>query len=447
MNRSLTDEERFPLLDEGGRARLLWLREHPHAPRWNYRCGDRLDSTSLARIRAYAESLRTKQPSWRPGEMPDWVYAFAKTALQQVPIYRRNGGSADAFFDLPTYTHRDLDREPWSFVPDDAPLDGLIVYATSGTTGHPVTTIAHAETSAYYLPLIEQMLASQGLRIEGGPARVSLVTVAMQRRTFTIAAVSSYLNQAGVAKVNLSEPEWNHPDDRIKFLEDCGPEILTGDPIAFSELAKLPVNIRPKALLSTGMALLAGFRRHLEERFGCPVVEYYALTESGPVAMKTSSGWRLLAPDLFVEILHLDGTPAQPGERGEITLTGGRNPFFPLLRYRTGDWAALSFRDDEPQLTDIEGRSPVIFRAVNGRPLNNMDVTMALYPLALPQYQLHQRADGSLRFRLRGEGFDQEQIRAAIEGLFGLGQPVTVEKQPEASAWPDKVLPYLSDMA
>jgi hypothetical protein len=129
MDRPLTDEERFPLLDDCGRARLLWLREHPHAPRWNYRCGDRLDSASLARVRAYAESLKTDRPSWRPGEMPEWVHAFTESALRQVPIYRRNGGSADAFFGLPTYTHRDLDREPWSFVPDDAPLDDLIVYA------------------------------------------------------------------------------------------------------------------------------------------------------------------------------------------------------------------------------------------------------------------------------------------------------------------------------
>ncbi len=36
----------------------------------------------------------------------------------------------------------------------------------------------------------------------------------------------------------------------------------------------------------------------------------------------------LLAQDVYVEI---------PGERGEITLTGGRSPYLPLLRYRTSD--------------------------------------------------------------------------------------------------------------
>ena len=41
-DRPLTEAERFPLLTERGRKLMEWMWEHPHAPRFVGRCGDRL---------------------------------------------------------------------------------------------------------------------------------------------------------------------------------------------------------------------------------------------------------------------------------------------------------------------------------------------------------------------------------------------------------------------
>jgi phenylacetate-CoA ligase len=443
-DRPLTEAERFPLLSEAGRRRLRWLQEHPHAPRWLHQCGERLDRESLARVRAFAERVQSGPTGWSWGERPPWVEPFARFCLDEVPIYRRNGGAPEEFSRLPTVGHDDLRREPWTFVPDSQPLDDLVVYWTSGTMGSRAHVLMHVEVPPKYLPLLERALATQGVRLEGGSERVSILHVCAQQSTYTLATVSSYLDEAGYAKTNLNPADWRDPMDRVAFLDSCDPEIYTGDPLSFAELMKLPLRTRPKALISTAMALVPAFREELGAHFGCPVLDIYSLTESGPVALATERGYEILPPDLYVEVIDAEGHPCPPGVGGEITLTGGRNPFLPLLRYRTGDWASIEYDGGIPRLIGVEGRPPVAFRGADGRTINNIDVTMALDSLPLIQYTLHQDADGALHFRVRGDVGD-EPLRKAVLTLFGHTQRLTIEPLPDSPTH-DKLIQYTRDV-
>lgn len=138
-----------------------------------------------------------------------------------------------------------------------------------------------------------------------------------------------------------------------------------------------------------------------------------------------------------------EGHPTAPGQRGEITLTGGYNPFLPLLRYRTGDYAALYYEGDTPYLVGLEGRPPVLFRALDGHLINNIDVSIALRPYTIAQYHLHQFADGALRLRLRDSAVDEDVIRDVLLGLFGKHQPLTIEPLVEEG----KVIQYTSELS
>src|SRR5262249_35169116 len=160
--------------------------------------------------------------------------------------------------------------------------------------------LSHPVVSSQYLPLMEAALALHGIALEGGSDRVSLLLVCAQKKTFTYASISAYLGEAGFAKINLNPAEWRDPDDRAKLLDACSPEVYSGDPIAFAALLELPLQTRPKALLSTAMTLLPGFRQQLEDRFGCPVLDLYSLNESGPVAVSTEQGFAILPHDLYV---------------------------------------------------------------------------------------------------------------------------------------------------
>jgi phenylacetate-CoA ligase len=430
MTGYLSEAERYPWLTEAARLRLHWLHEHPSAPRFNHQCGDRLSAAGLARVRAYEQAVAAGPADWLPGETPQWVMGFAADCLRDVPFYREAGTLPAAFTDLPTCARADLSREPWAFVPDSLPLDDLIVYNTSGTTGHPLDILSHPEAASMYLPLLRAALGTRGVLLEGGLdasglPRVSIVLVCFQRRSYTYASVSAYLGGAGFAKVNLNPTDWNAPEDRERYLDACDPEIYTGDPLSFAELARLPLTRRPKALISTAMQLAPWLGHELEKHFGCPVINLYAMNESGPIATETPGGFALLQPRLYVEILDPEGAPCPPGARGEVTLTGGFNPFLPLLRYRTGDWASVRFVGRQPLMADLEGRPPVIFRGTTGQAINNIDVTGALKPLGLPPYQLHQAADGALRLTLRDRA-QAGAVEEALRGLYGPDQVIDV---------------------
>ncbi|MBI3243526.1 MAG: AMP-binding protein [Chloroflexi bacterium] len=458
--------DRFPLITERGHRLLRRLEEHLHAPRFTHRGYNRLTAEGLRRARAFAEELKITPPTWRHGEVPDWLAGFVERCFREVPIYRRLGppgalSAVEGFFDLPTTDRSDLNREPWAFLPDSQSLDGLIVYNTSGTTGHPLDILTHPDTLGLYVPLLQAALATHNITLEGGPERVAVALVCFQKRTYTYATVSALLDQGGFVKVNLSPDEWRDPGDRARFLNDLQPEIYTGDPISFAELAKLPLAAQPKALVSTAMTLTPAWRESLEARFGCPVIDLYSMNEAGPIAVGSDfrnlenfgslSGYTLLQPRLYVEILNEDGSACAPGERGEVTLSGGFNPFLPLLRYRTGDFATLEFRGGLgrhlgrhaglPLLVGLEGRSPVVFRARDGQPVNNVDVSIALRALPISQFNLHQFADGSLRLGLRGTA-GQHEARRALLDLFGPEQLLTIA----ALESDDKVVQYTADL-
>jgi phenylacetate-CoA ligase len=154
----------------------------------------------------------------------------------------------------------------------------------------------------------------------------------------------------------------------------------------------------------------------------------------------------LLQPQLFVEVLDSQDRPCPPGVRGEITLSCGFNPFLPLLRYRTGDFASMIFLDAAQRvaLAAIEGRPPTVFRGMGGQRINNIDISTVLKPFAFAQYTLHQAADGSLTLRVQSGGAnpDAQRLRRALLPLFGDGQELNIAEM-EVSG--DKVLQYTSD--
>ena len=445
-NQTLTEDQRFPLLTEDGRQLLRWLQEHPNAPLYNYGCGDQLTREGLERVRAYEAELKAAQKGWSHGELPAWATNYVEMCLKQVPFYRRRNGSAEDFFSIPTTDRADLIREPWSFVPDLQPLDEMIVYDSSGTTGRPLLVPSHPEVSSKYLPALRAALARHNVALEGGKDRVSILTICAQNSTLTYASISSFLDSAAYVKINLNPADWRDAGDRARFIDSCDAEIYSGDPISFAALMKLQLATRPKALVSSAMTLLPGLKRLLEAHFNCPVIDVYSLCESRFIAARVNDEFEIIPHDLYIEILAPDGRLCQPGERGEITITGGRNPFQPLLRYRTDDYAAMEFRGSTPVLVNFEGRQPTLFIDARGRIINNINVTRALKPFPIAQFSLHQFEDRAIFLKMRGIGVDEQKVKAALLDLFGVDQTLVIGELTDENAREGKVIQYTSDI-
>lgn len=441
----ITDLDRYPTLTEEGRRLLDFMREHPNAPIFRNQSGNRLTTEDLEIVRGFEQEALAANVGWTDGEQPQWVSDFVERSLSDVPFYRRYGAAPRRLQDLPTISRADLSRDIAQFVPDSLSIDRLINFRTSGTTGHPLLIGSHPVVAASYLALHKRALRRFGVELRYGRGQVGVVLVGYQRVCFTYVSVTPTMNESGLAKINLHPADWRSPDDRAKYLDALAPEIYTGDPIAFDELMKLPMQTKPRAMLSTSMALLPAMRQRLEERFDCPVLDIYSMNEAGPVAVadQSAGGHVLLQNWLFVEILNDAGEPLPAGERGEVTLTGGFNPYLPLLRYRTGDYASLSFDGPEPVLVGLEGRPPVQFRNIRGEWFNNIEVTHRMRRFAIPQFTLRQNRDGSVILHMAGDFQDEPKIREALIELFGDGEKIDIQ---QVNSFDGKVVQYVSDL-
>ncbi len=142
-----------------------------------------------------------------------------------MPFYRRYGSRPRRFADIPTISRAELSRDIAQFVPDSAPIDRLINFRTSGTTGHPLLLASHPVVAARYLAFHKRALRRFGIELRYGCGQVGVVLVGCQRKCFTYVSVTPTMGESGLAKINLHPAAWRDPDDRPKYLDALAPEV------------------------------------------------------------------------------------------------------------------------------------------------------------------------------------------------------------------------------
>ncbi|MDW5416337.1 hypothetical protein R6242_07095 [Iodobacter sp. CM08] len=435
----------FPDISATGLALLKRLICHPHAPYYRNQSGHRLSRAHQAAVSAYIQqALIAPLPHLISSNLkaqPAWLTDFLAMCRRDVPYFL--GNDALDFLQLPTTCRADLSRDVTQFVPNGLPLDELIAFSTSGSSGHPLIVPSHPLVAARYQAFHRRALALFNVFPAAASGQLGVALIGAQQRCFSYVSLNPLQNEAGLIKINLNPSEWRDPLDPAPYLDDLAPELITGDPISLMVLAALPLRHCPRAILSTSMQMLAGVRQKLEARFHCPVLDIYSMNEAGPIAVYDAArgGHVLLQPWLWLEILDATGREVVQGERGEITLTGGFNPWLPLRRYRTGDYASLQIRDGLPVLIGLSGRPPVRFKSFDGRWVNNVDISQAMQPFALAQFTLHQAANGALEMRYVGTAAP-DAIRQVLQQILG-EWAIQIS---EGTIFKDKVIQYTSDI-
>lgn len=472
---------RQPTIDGAGAAALRALVEHADAPRWNHVAGDRLDGDDLAWLQdfrraiagawprtpptaaATADGAPPPAPPGLPPPLQAWLATRAPHVAHLRELRRQGVDGATDLTSLPTTSREDLALRLDALVPDDAPLDEVLVYQTAGTTGHPLRVPQHRRSVAAYLALIEHALAAWGVPWQPAKHALAAALVGAQRETVTYPCLLAGWNQATFAKLNLDPAGWPDADAPRRFLDDLRPQLVTSDPWSLTVLARLGCSFAPQAAISTAVAMSPTLRQRLTAALRAPVIDWYSLTETGPIAFLCPAAGRggpeamhLLAPDLYVEVIDTSGAPVADGVRGEITVTGGRNPFVPLLRYRTGDFAAMDRTPcpcghPAPRLLDLLGRAPVAFVGQQGQVVHPVDLARALRPWPLVAHELEQDEQG--RCTLRYRPFDEDDgeleaaLRQALAALLGPtpgGAPLRLELDPTLATRPGKLTPWRS---
>jgi phenylacetate-CoA ligase len=439
------DETMFPGISESGRAMIERLSSNPYGPILRDHSGHRLSLEEQKMARDFLLNCEKENPQWNGKEIPSWLTPWLKEQIPLIPFYRSRCDHEKDFTAIAPVSRADLSRDIAQFVPDGIPVDRMILFSSSGTTGYPLSVPSHPLIAARYLAFHKKALRRYNVELTASKGDVSVMLVGFQKRCFTYASVNPLMNEAGLVKINLNPDEWKSAYDRARYIDDLVPELITGDPLSLSELARIPFSHIPRAIMTTSMSLSPALREQFETRFHCPVVDIYSMNESGPIACWSDQhrGFLILQNRLLIEILSPDGKVLPDGERGEVTLTGGFNFYLPLIRYRTGDYASMQQSADGPLLVDLEGRAPVSFRSSGKTWFNNIDITHALASLALSQYALHQNKDGSLLLRLRNcDRLLEKEVLSELGKL--LGKDLKISVKPITAE--DKIIQYSTDL-
>lgn len=124
----------------------------------------------------------------------------------------------------------------------------------------------------------------------------------------------------------------------------------------------------------TSAGTLYPYMREVIERvFKASVFNRYGSREVGGIACECElhKGLHVSPLTHYVEIIRADGTPAAPGEVGEVVVTSLVNYTMPFIRYRIGDmavWAEerCSCGRGWPLLKEVAGRVTDVFTRRDG---------------------------------------------------------------------------------
>lgn len=133
----------------------------------------------------------------------------------------------------------------------------------------------------------------------------------------------------------------------------------------------------PDALISTAEMLDQGTRKFFESVFGCPVRDFYGLTEMGLVAWQSRSaqGYSIASDSILTEFIE---DPLCKG-RYRIVMTNLELHAAPMIRFDSGDMATLDIEGDQVALRAIEGRHIDALTANDGSLISPYRVTDAFH--------------------------------------------------------------------
>ncbi|MGC1120889.1 MAG: hypothetical protein WBA22_07320 [Candidatus Methanofastidiosia archaeon] len=232
-------------------------------------------------------------------------------------------------------------------------------------------------------------------------------------------------------------------EKQLRLAQSHNPQVISGYPSSLYEMARIykedPVPLDLRMVLCNSEVLTDTTREYLESAFGCPVYNDYSSFELHNIGAECSfKSMHIHIDNNIVEIIK-DGEQAAPGETGEIVVTNIRNRAMPFIRYRTGDYGALSEElcpcgRGLPVLKSIEGRKDEYLVLPSGghvspRVFDPLDLIFHQY---VSKFQIVQKQKNKFLIKLvRGANYHDDVTKTLIkEAKKCFPQPIDVEVIP-----------------
>jgi phenylacetate-CoA ligase len=220
----------------------------------------------------------------------------------------------------------------------------VCIHGSSGTGGRPTLVPYTAQDVDIWAQVMARALGG------AGATRRSIVHNAYGYGLFTGGlGVHHGAMRLGAAVLPISG---GMTDRQVRLIADLQPDILTCTPSYAIHLgeAMRAAGVQPESLRAGVFGAepwTDGMRAQIERLLGVRALDIYGLSEIiGPgVACESldSAGLLNVAEDhFFVEAVDASGSPVPDGTPGELVFTTLTKTGMPLLRYRSGDVAALA---------------------------------------------------------------------------------------------------------
>jgi phenylacetate-CoA ligase len=328
--------------------------------------------------------------------------------LQRARLRASFGVELDSLTDLPFCGKAEL-REAYPFGLLRVPVASLArVHASSGTHGKPTVVGYTAADLDAWTELMARCMTLAGVR----PGM--LVHNANAYGLFTGGlGFHQGAERIGAPVIPVSG---GFTARQAMLLHDLGAQVLVATPSyalvigqAVHDAGIDPASLKLELGLFGGEPWTDGLREEIERVLpGLRAVNFYGLSEMcGPgvatECLEVRDGLHVHEDHFIVEVVDPEsGVPLDEGAEGELVFTTLVKEAMPMLRYRTGDIASVSFEPcrcgrTTARIRGLRGRRDdmIIVRGVNVYP-SNVEHALLSVPEAAPHYQLVVERDGAM---------------------------------------------------
>lgn len=357
-------------------------------------------------------------------------FSALNRALLGAPYYlellgRRGFGPGDLekppdLSHFPRLPREVLLEDSFRLVRQDAGLierEGLVAVRSSGSSGQPVTVYKSRLDCLVMWGVLRFWLTRQGIVLPPRPRSVLLCTLPGGLEYSVRVPV---LENGVLHRISAIRPG---VEGRLR---KANPFVLFTNPEGLLWLLSRQDLVAPAVLLSSAQHLSPSVRRDVMSGFRCPVINYYATTETGPIAWEcllTPGRFHVLVPDMWVE-----------SESGELLVTRLRASPFLLLRYETGDRGEVDLEECECgyrglTITGLSGRCQTRFVNPEGAEVDPWKLAYLFKYQDLRSFRLTQTGKEAFKLELFVPGPPSglpELMRDLLEALRRLGFPSPV---------------------